>query len=77
MNYLKFTDDGKLSLTYWEKEYIIGDMDEWRAARDEIVAHKMFEHDSTLICSSDIDFPEDCTDDEDLIAICDAVRGNV
>jgi hypothetical protein len=58
------------------KEYIISNLDEWHAARDEIVAHELFPEHGELICSSSIDWPRDETDDEDLIAICNAVRGN-
>jgi hypothetical protein len=77
MNYLKFNSAGVLELTMFEKEYVISNLEEWYAARDEIVANPLFKVDCSLMCSSSIDFPEDCTDDEDLIAICDAVRGNV
>ena len=76
MNYLKFNSDGTLQLTFYEKEYTISNLDEWYAARDEIVENPLFKVDCSLMCSSSIDFPEEYTDDPDLIAICDAVRGN-
>ena len=74
MNYMKFNSDGNISLTMFGKEYIIANLDEWYSARDEIVAHEHFPEHADLLCSSSIDFPEEYTDDEDLIAICDAVR---
>lgn len=76
MNYLKFNGHAHLQLTMFDKEYIISNLDEWYAARDEIVENPLFPEHSQLMCSSSIDFPEEYTEDEDLIAICNAVRGN-
>ncbi len=75
MNYLKFTSDGNLLLTFYGKDYTISTLEEWDAASAEIAAHELYPIDHTLMCSSSIDFPDEYTNDEVLIAICDAVRG--
>ena len=77
MNYLRFKSDGKLVLTFFEKDYVINSIDDWDAAVEDIHQNPMYDIDPHLICSSSIDFPEDETDDEDLIKLCYAVRGNV
>ena len=76
MNYMKFNNDGHIHLTMFEKEYVISSMDEWEDACADITKNPLFPEHSSLMCSSSIDFPRDETDDEDIIAICNAVRGN-
>lgn len=77
MNYLRFKGvDNVLTLTFFDKDYIISTIDDWDTAVEEIRTNPLYEIDQSLYCSSDIDFPEECTDDEDLIRLCYAVRGN-
>ncbi len=74
MDYLRFTTDGNLLFTYNDKDYTITTLEEWNATvLDIIMSNPDFERQS-FICSSSIDFPEEYTDNPDLIAICDRVR---
>ena len=76
MNYLRF--EGKnntLLFTYNEKDYTITSLDDWDAAVKDIVLNPDYTPQS-FICSSSIDFPEEYTDNQDLITICESVRNS-
>lgn len=74
MNYLRFQGkDDQLLFTYNEKDYVITGLDDWVAAVTDIQAQPDYEP-ASFMCSSSIDFPEEYTDNEELLAICDAVR---
>lgn len=74
MNYLRFTgEDDTLLFTYDDKDYVIASLDDWEAAVADIQSHPDYEP-TSFMCSSSIDFPEEYTDNKDLLAICNAVR---
>ncbi len=73
MDYLRFTTDGTLLFTYNDKDYTITSLEDWHAAVADIKANPDYTP-TSFMCSSSIDFPEEYTDNEDLLAICDAVR---
>lgn len=74
MNYLRFQGkDDQLLFTYNETDYVITGFDDWDAAVADIQSQPNYTPES-FMCSSSIDFPEEYTDNEELLAICDAVR---
>lgn len=76
MNYLRFAGaDNVLTLTFFGKDYVINSLDDWEEAVNEIKDDPRYQYDNDLMCSSDIDFPEECTDNAELIDLCYAVRG--
>lgn len=77
MNYLRFTGkDDQLLFTYNDKDYVITSISDWKAAVEDIQSQPNYTPQS-FMCSSSVDFPEEYTDNEELIAICDAVRNGV
>ncbi len=72
MNYLRFSA-GELLFTYNDKEYTINNSADWTEAIEDIVSMSDGQPDG-FMCSSSIDFPEDETDNQELIDICYAVR---
>lgn len=74
MDYLTFTD-GVLKFTYNEKDYTITSIDDWEAAVADIKTDPNYTEGSTsFMCSSSIDFPEESTDNQELIDLCYAIR---
>lgn len=74
MNYLRFTgENDTLLFTYNDKDYVITSKADWAAAVDDIRSTPNHTPQS-FQCSSSIDFPEDSTDDKELIELCYAIR---
>ena len=77
MNYLRFNSQGVLLFTFFEKEYIITGFDDWDTAVVDIKQNPEYHPDHmSFQCSSSIDFPEESTDDQELIDLCYAIRNN-
>jgi len=75
MNYLKFTGAGVLLLTADDgTDYEIGSGADWLAATEDITKNPNYS--PTLISSSSVDFPEEYTDNKELINLCYAIRSN-
>ena len=54
----------------------LGKNDEERVVRtyDEFIAFLIDCRESVVLCSSSMDFPQDYTDDADVIALCNRIR---
>jgi hypothetical protein len=74
MNYLRFNSQGELLFTYREKDYTINTIHDWEVAMLDILGDDPDQELESFQCSSSIDWPEDETDDEDLIKLCYAIR---
>jgi len=75
MDYLRFQSDETLLFTYNDKEYIIASISDWEAAVADLKTHPNYtEGNTSFMCSSSIDFPEDETDNQELIDLCYAIR---
>jgi len=74
MNYLRFTgEDDQLLFTYGGKDYVIKSRKDWLEVVEYI--HSIPEHTpQSFQCSSSIDFPEEYTDDKELIELCYDIR---
>ena len=48
----------------------------WRSVKDFRENKPELEEDIDIMCSSTMDWPEDCTSDIDLIELADRIRGN-
>jgi hypothetical protein len=74
MNYLRFqVKDDKLLFTYNGKDYVINSKKDWADAVEDIRSDPDHELQS-FQCSSSVDFPEEYTDNQDLIELCYAIR---
>lgn len=74
MNYLRFTVvDNALLFTYDSKDYTIHNIAEWETAVEDILLRTNNQPQS-FQCSSSIDFPEEYTDDQELIELCYRIR---
>jgi len=75
MDYLRFTGEDTLLFTYNEKDYVITSIDDWEAAVADIKSHPNYTEGSTsFMCSSSIDFPDEYTNNQELIDLCFAIR---
>lgn len=74
MNYLRFEGkDSQLLFTYGGKDYIITSVKDWQDMVETI--HSIPDHTpQSFQCSSSIDFPEEYTDDKELIELCYDIR---
>jgi len=75
MDYLRFTSHNVLLFTYNDKDYTINSIKDWEEAVKDIQAHPDYVK-SSFMCSSSIDFPEESTDNQELIDLCYAIRSN-
>lgn len=74
MNYLRFVGKAnQLQFRYNDKEYIITSFEDWNAAIKDIKSAPNYTPQS-FQCSSSIDWPEDETDNKELIELCYAIR---
>lgn len=77
MDYLRFTSDDTLLFTYNDKDYTITSLDDWEAVVADIKTDPNYTEGSTsFMCSSSIDFPEESTDNQELIDLCYAIRNS-
>lgn len=74
MNYLRFVGKAnQLQFRYDDKEYIITSFEDWNAAIATIKSAPNYTPQS-FQCASGIDWPEDETNDAELIELCYAIR---
>jgi hypothetical protein len=74
MNYLRFNSQGELLFTYREKDYTINTIHDWEVAMLDILGDDPDQELESFQCSSSIDFPEEYTDDQELIELCYRIR---